>query len=48
METQLEQSEKRCKEFQLLNRRLQVECEQTKDKLEQCQREYHCQVRKDR
>ena len=44
METQLEQSEKKCKEFRLFNSRLTAETEQLRDKLEQAQREHHCQV----
>lgn len=45
LETQLEQAESKMKEYRSLANRLQMENEQTKDKLEQCQREYHCQVR---
>ena len=44
LETQLEQSEKKCKEFRLFNSRLTMETEQLRDKLEQAQREHHCQV----
>jgi len=44
LETQLEQSEKKCKEFRLFNSRLTAETEQLRDKLEQAQREHHCQV----
>jgi len=44
LETQLEQSEKKCKEFRLLNSRLTAEAEHLRDKLEQAQREQHCQV----
>ena len=44
LETQLEQSEKKCKEFRLFNSRLTAEAEQLRDKLEQAQREHHCQV----
>merc|ERR1712156_1274562 len=44
LETQLEQSEKKIKEFRSLTDRLQHENEQLKDKLEQCHKEYHFQV----
>ncbi len=42
---QLEQAEARLKEQRSLANRLQMEKDQVQDKLEQCQREYHCQVR---
>ena len=44
LETQLEQSEAKIKEFRSLTNRLQHENEQLKDKLEQCHKEYHFQV----
>ena len=44
LETQLEQSEAKIKEFRSLTSRLQHENEQLKDKLEQCHKEYHFQV----
>ena len=44
LETQLEQSEGKIKEFRALSSRLQMENEQLKDKLEQCHKEYHFQV----
>ena len=46
METQLEQSEVKIKEFRSLTSRIQHENEQLKDKLEQCSKEYHSQVSK--
>ena len=45
LETQLEQSEAKIKEFRSLTNRLQHENDQLKDKLEQCHKEYHFQVR---
>ncbi len=45
LEMQLEQAEARLKEQRSLANRLQMEKDQVQDKLEQCQREYHCQVR---
>lgn len=44
LETQLEQSEAKIKEFRSLTARLQQENDQLKDKLEQCHKEYHFQV----
>jgi len=44
LETQLEQSEGKIKEFRSTTNRLQHENEQLKDKLEQCHKEYHFQV----
>jgi len=44
LETQLEQSEVKIKEFRSLTNRLQHENEQLKGKLEQCHKEYHFQV----
>jgi hypothetical protein len=44
LETQLEQSEKRVKELRTANNRMQLDGDQLKAKLEECQREYHCQV----
>jgi len=44
LETQLEQSEAKIKEFRSLTNRLQHENDQLKDKLEQCHKEYHFQV----
>ena len=46
LETQLEQSETKIKDFRSLTNRLQHENEQLKDKLEQCHKEYHFQVKK--
>ena len=45
LETQLEQSEAKIKDFRSLTNRLQHENDQLKDKLEQCHKEYHFQVR---
>lgn len=45
LETQLEQAEARAKEYRSLANRLQMDNDQLKDKLEQCQREYQCQVK---
>ena len=45
LEAQLEQAEHKMKEFRSAQNRLQLDNDQIKDKLEQCQREYHCQVR---
>ncbi len=44
LEMQLEQAESRLKEQRSMANRLQMENDQIRDKLEQCQREYHCQV----
>merc|ERR1712079_768437 len=44
LETQLEQSEAKIKEFRSLSNRLQMENDQLKSKLEQCHREYHFQI----
>lgn len=44
LETQLEQSEGKIKEFRALSNRLQMENEQLKDKLEQCHKKYDFQV----
>merc|ERR1712043_158755 len=41
---QLEQSERKVKEFRSLSNRLQMENDQLKSKLEQCHREYHFQI----
>ena len=46
LETQLEQSEAKIKEFRSLTARLQKENDTLKDKVEQCHKEYHFQVRK--
>jgi Skp family chaperone for outer membrane proteins len=43
LETQLEQSEHKVKEYRSLSNRLQMENDQLKSKLEQCHREYHFQ-----
>ena len=45
LETQLEQAEKNLKEYKSLTNRLQIENDSLKDKLEQCHKEYHYQVR---
>ena len=45
LETQLEQAEKSVKEFKSLANRLQLENDSLKDKLEQCHKEYHYQVK---
>ena len=45
LEAQLEQAEKSVKEFKSLANRLQIENDSLKDKLEQCNKEYHYQVR---
>ena len=45
LETQLEQSEGKIKEYRSLSNRLQLENDQLRSKLEQCHREYHFQVR---
>merc|ERR1719334_2324241 len=44
LETQLEQSEHKVKEYRSLSNRLQMENDQLKSKLEQCHREYHFQI----
>ena len=44
LEAQLEQAEKSVKEFKSLANRLQIENDSLKDKLEQCNKEYHYQV----
>jgi SMC interacting uncharacterized protein involved in chromosome segregation len=44
LETQLEQSEAKIKEFRSLTNRLQQENDQLKDKVEQCHKEYNFQV----
>jgi len=44
LETQLEQTEIKNKELKSLTNRLQMENDQIKDKLEQCNREYHYQI----
>ncbi|TRY76896.1 hypothetical protein TCAL_09584 [Tigriopus californicus] len=44
LEMQLEQAEDRLKDSRSLANRLRMENDQIRDKLEQCQREYHCQV----
>lgn len=46
LEMQLEQTEARLKEQRSVANRLQMENDQIKDKWEQCQREYGCQVRR--
>ena len=45
LETQLEQAEMKNKDLKALTNRLQMENEQLRDKLEQCSRDYHFQVR---
>ena len=44
LETQLEQSEAKIRDFRSLTNRLEQENDQLKDKLEQCTKEYHYQV----
>ena len=45
LEAQLYQAEKNSREYKSLANRLQVENDSLKDKLEQCHKEYHYQVR---
>ena len=45
LETQLEQSEAKIREFRSLTARLEQENDQLKDKVEQCTKEYHYQVK---
>ncbi len=44
LEMQLEQAESRLKDQRSVANRLQMENDQMRDKLEQCQREFHCRV----